>query len=289
MVLIKRVFYCLGPGNIIDSYQCWKRNERDPSEVSVTFSDQILDFCVDINAAAYFVATHKRSGCSTDGAFTMEHRPKPVRSGLKYHLGEIIYGLGLLRTALRFKADVALIDSGTAHYFVLTLFRLLGIRVVPILHNTLWPHGYPPRKLVPRLVLKLDSLLFWPRVPTAVIGVSPECERQVNQVRGKRHYPILQTRAQFEKEYFDRISPPPPHEKRPFQMMFIGRIDRIKGIFDILEIARSIENSNPGLVRWEICGQGRDFDEVTRRHKELMLEGIVNLRGWTSLDDLVNV
>ena len=69
--------------------------------------------------------------------------------------------LGLLRTALWFKADVALIDSGCTHYFVCGLFRLFGIRVIPILHNSLWPNGFPPRKLIPRMVNKLDSLLLW--------------------------------------------------------------------------------------------------------------------------------
>jgi glycosyltransferase involved in cell wall biosynthesis len=201
----------------------------------------------------------------------------------------VTYGLGLLRTALFFKADVALIDSGSAHYFVLTLFRLFGIRVVPILHNTLWPNGFPPAKLIPRLVMKLDSLIFWPRIPTAVIGVSPECERQVDSIRGKKHYPVYQIRAQFEPDYFKRIPPAPPHELRPFRVMFIGRIDRIKGVFDILEMAHSIEHTNPGLVRWDICGTGRDFNELVRRHSEFKLDGIVSIHGWTSLDDLVEV
>jgi glycogen synthase len=287
--LIKRVFWCAGPGDIIDAHEYWKRGARYPTEVSLTFSGQIEDFCKDINATAYFVATHQRKAFLQDGAFTMEHRPKRARSGAAFHLGEISYGLGLLRTALRFRADVALVDSGCAHFFVFALFQMFGIRVVPILHNTLWPNGFPPRKLIPRIVRRLDSLFFWERVPTAVIGVSPECGRQVDQLRSKKRYPILQTRAQFYSDYFAKITPPPPHGTRPFWIMFIGRVDRIKGVFDILEIARRIEDSHPGMVRWEICGRGRDFEEMKKRHSELLLSEIVNLRGWTSLDDLIGV
>jgi glycosyltransferase involved in cell wall biosynthesis len=287
--LIKRVFWAAGPGDIIDAHRYWKRNEPYPTEVSLTFSGQIEDFCKEIGAKAYFVATHRRKDYVNDGDFIMEHRPKRAHSGLRYHLTEIAYGLGLLRTALWFKADVALIDSGCTHYFVCVLFRLLGIRVVPILHNSLWPNGFPPRRLIPRLVTKLDSLFFWPRIPTAVIGVSPECGRQVDELRGKKRYAIFQTRAQFYADYFAKIPPHPPHETRPFQMMFIGRVDRIKGVFDILDIARRIENSHPGLVRWEVCGRGRDFDELSTRHAELRLADVVNLRGWTSLEDLIGV
>jgi glycogen(starch) synthase len=287
--LIKRVFWCAGPGDIIDAHQYWKQNARYPTEVSLTFSGQIEDFCKEINATAYFVATHQRKAYLSDGAFTMEHRPKRAYSGARYHLGEISYGLDMIRTALRFRADVALVDSGCAHFFVFALFRLFGIRVIPILHNSLWPTGFPPKKLVPRIVSRLDALLFWRRVPAAVIGVSPECERQVDQLRGKKRYTIFQTRAQFYPDHFARIPPPPPHGIRPFQMMFIGRIVRGKGVFDILEIARRIENSHPGLVRWELCGWGHDSDELSRRHANLMLGSVVNLRGWTSPDAQIGV
>jgi glycogen synthase len=286
--LNKRVFYSCTAGDIIESHQYWKRNEHDPTQVSVTFSSQIEDFCKQIDATAYLVTNNPKKAILVDGKFTLERRSKPTYRGARYHIGEIIYGLGLLRTALRFRAEIALIDSGSTYYFVAALFRAFGIRVVPILHNTLWPAGFPPDKPIPRLVLWLDSL-FWRWIPTAAIGVSPECERQVDQIRGKKRYPIYQARAQFDPDYFARIPPPPPHAQRPFQMMFIGRVDRSKGVFDILQIARGLEDSHPGLVRWEICGRGVDFDDLNRRHQELKLAGVVDIRGWTSLDDLVGV
>jgi glycosyltransferase involved in cell wall biosynthesis len=286
--LIKRVFYCSSAGNIIESHQHWKRNQNNPTEVSITFSGQIEAFCKDIGATAYFVSAQAQKAQLTDGDFTLEHRPKPILHGVKFHIGEIIYGLGLLATALRFRAQVALIDSGSTHFFVLTLFRIFGISIVPILHNTLWANGFPPVKPFSRLVLWLDRV-FWGWIPTAVIGVSPECVRQVDSLRGKKRYPIFQMRAQFDPDYFARIPPPPPHEQRPFQIMFIGRVNRSKGVFDILEIARKIEDTHPGLVRWEICGRGSDFEELVVRHGELKLSGVVNLRGWTPLEDLIGV
>jgi glycosyltransferase involved in cell wall biosynthesis len=160
--------------------------------------------------------------------------------------------------------------------------------VVPILHNTLWPNGFPPTSLAKHLVMKLDRA-FWKRVPLAPIAVSPECERQVDQLTKGRHSAIFQTRAQFEPEYFAQIPPPPPHDQRPFRIMFIGRVNRNKGVFDILEIARRIQESHPGLIRWEICGGGPDFDDLQSCCQKLDLEQTFQLRGWTSLEDLVGV
>jgi len=287
--LIKRIFYAAGgPGDIIAAHNNWKSGTHMQGEVSITFSSQIEDFCKEIGVEAYLVSPHSRVETISDGPFTLEHRPKPGRRGIFYHLTEIAYGLGLLATALRFRADVALIDSGATHFFVLTLFRMFGIGVVPILHNTLWPSGFPPTKIGQRLVQRLDRA-FWRRIPLATIAVSPECERQVDQLTNWKHPPILQTRAQFRPEYFARVPPPPSHDQRPFRVMFIGRVNRFKGVFDILEIARRIEESQPGFVRWEICGRGPDFDELKSRCQELGLDATFHLRGWTSLDDLIDV
>src|SRR5262249_28775718 len=62
-----------------------------------------------------------------------------------------------------------------------------------------------------------------------------------------------------------------------------------KGVFDLLEIARKIEDSHPNLVRWEVCGRGRDFDELVERHRQLGLCDVVRIRGWTSLGELRDV
>jgi len=287
--VFKRVFFASGPGDIIATHNYWKRHQDNPSQVSVTFSSQVEQFCADMGAASYLISSHARREKLQDGAFTLEHRPKRQRFGAAYHLEEVRYGLSLLLTALRFRAQLALVDSGTTHYFVLTLFRLCGIRVICLQHNSLWPAGFPPRKLIPRLVQSLDRL-FWRWIPSAVIAVSPECERQVSQLRGSRaRYPIVQMRAQFDPQYFAQIPPPPPHDARPFRITYVGRIERNKGVFDVLEIARKIENSDPGLVRWEVCGSGSQSDALVQAHKHLDLEGVVTLRGWTSPQDLIGV
>jgi glycogen synthase len=284
-----RIFHTGGPGDIIAAHRFWRRNEHCPTEVTITFSSQFEQFCDGIGAEAYIVGYHSRKEILKDGAFTLEHRPKPMPGarGAMYHLAEIFYGLGLLITAVRFRADVAVMDSGSTHYFVTSLFRLMGIRVIAVLHNSLWPRGFPPRG-APRLILTLDSL-FYRHVATAVIGVSPECTRQVEELTRGRNAPLYQIRAQFARDYFAQIPPPPPFEHRPFQIYFIGRVNRSKGVFDILEVAEKVEARAAGQVRWEICGSGDDLEELRRRHRQMALERVVNIRGWTSLSDLLDV
>src|SRR5207249_521483 len=117
--------------------------------------------------------------------------------------------------------------------------------------------------LLKGLTAHLDALFFrW--VSSAAIGVSPECIRQVKELTNGRHCRLYEIRAQYRQESFENI-PPPPH-MRPFRIMYVGRIHRDKGVFDILDMAKEIEASGSGRVHWDICGAGPDLYELKDRH-----------------------
>jgi glycosyltransferase involved in cell wall biosynthesis len=211
----------------------------------------------------------------------------PGATGLRYHLAEVLYAWSLFRTARSFKATIALLDSGSSHFFMGWLFRLAGIPVVTILHNTIWPSGFLPTAPVPKLIHRLNALFFrWGS--SANIGVSPECTRQVIQITNGHHGPLYELRAQFLPGRFEAIAPPPSFDGSLLRIMYIGRINRIKGVFDILEIARRLEEIAPGRVQWEICGTGPDFDELKSRLGEMGLAN-VKLLGWVSIEQLQEV
>lgn len=280
-----RIFHATGPGNIIEAHKFWSRGQHYPREVSITFSSQFEDFCRDVNAQSYIVACPNDKAIYSEGAFTLEHRPKPTPNakGLHYYIADISYGFGLLLTALQFRANLAVLDSGI-HYFIMGLFPLAGIKTIVVLHSTLWPTGFPPRRRLQQLMMKLDSAFFrW--LPIAIIGVSPECIRQVNQLTKGKHALLCQIRAQFRREDFQAV-PAPSVDQRPFRIMYIGRIVRYKGVFDILEMAKEIESKAPGQVRWEICGTGPDLEAIERLREEMRLQQVLFIRGWTSWEDL---
>ncbi|MGV3489849.1 MAG: glycosyltransferase family 4 protein [Devosia sp.] len=282
------MFYAsAGNADIIATHHAWSLGGDNSSEVSATFSGQIQTFCDDIGAQAMLVSTRPDGRVHDEGAFRLEHVGKPVRSGLAFHLGEFRYAWMLARRAKAFGADVALVDSGVTHYFMLALFPLFGIPVVPILHNCLWPAGFRPRAHVQRIIQWLDAK-FWRRVPKVVIAVSPEAERQVTELAGPVHRPVAQIRAQFNRQYFAEI-PPIDADSQPFKVMFIGRVIEAKGVLDIARMARHIEDRQPGLVRWTVCGRGDDLERLRASITELGLDAVVETPGWVSLEALQQV
>jgi len=272
---IRRIVFAAGPGNVIESHRHWRRGNRDPSLMCETFSAEFEAFCEDRGLDAYLIAPFSPPDLLVEGRFKIEHRPKSGASGIFHHVKEIRFGLGLLVSAIRFRADYFVLQSGATHYFVLPLFALFSIKVIPVLHNTLWPAGFRPRSLVKKLILWADSI-FFRSFADSIICVSSECCRQISEVTGRAdRIWIMQPR--FHRGLFDLT--PAPNHCLPFRLMYAGRITRSKGVFDLLQIVKEIDRRRPGAVQLTICGTGPDFEELQRESEKLQLADLVGIKG----------
>lgn len=283
-----RIFYAsAGRADLIGSHESWAAGGSNPSQVSLTFSGQVQDVCRALGATTLMVSDNPDGRRFVDGPFEIEHRAKRARTGAGFFVEEARYAWMLARRARRFGADVAIIDSGVTQHFLLWLFRLLGIAVVPVLHNSLWPAGFRPRSGVRRLILALDGL-FWRFGPQAIVVVSPEIERQVRALAPGLRAPIHQARAQFVRDYFAAIAPV-ARDARPFRVTFVGRLERDKGALDIPAMARRTEEQAPGLIRWTVCGAGPHLEALRETIAAEGLGDVVEARGWTSPRQLQDV
>jgi glycogen synthase len=275
-----RIFYAAGPGRVIDAHKNWERGTHHPDEVALTYSGQFADYCLEEGAKAYVISSNSDGGLYRTGNFVLEHRPKlmPSATGIRYHLSETLYGLSLFATAFRFRSSIAVLSLSTTHPFIMSLFRVSGMRVVPVLHNTLWPAGKAlPQGRIQKVITKLNAA-FFRFFTTATICISPVCKRQVESLGGQNIHVML---PQFRRQYFDDIPPPPEHSTRPFRIAFAGRIERAKGVFDILVAARLIETERPGAVQWEVCGDGPELDRFRAQCIRSALANVVLINGWT--------
>lgn len=276
-----RVLYALGPGDVVRSYRVWKSGADVATETSVSFSGQFFDYCRDNGAEGHAVSSNGRREVFVDGQMILENRSKVLWAphGLRYHLSGLLYVLSLAGTAIRRRVDVVVVDTYTAHWFLLAIFRVLGIPVVASLHGTLWPRGFPLRKAVDRVIQGLDRALFWRRGVSAVVCVSPECAKQVLEMQGDRPKPIFQYRAQYRKAVFEAMPPPSRLTGEPLRVLFAGRVEREKGVFDLVEAAARIEATRPGTVAWRVCGDGGALQELRAEVSRRGLDGVVKLLG----------
>lgn len=283
-----RIFFAVGPGDVVASYEQWRKGVRVPGETALTYSGQTLDFCAAEGCSAMLVSSCTRAARMTDGQFVIENRPKASRL-LGYFLGEAAYAISLALSAARYGAKTAVIDSGTTEWFMLWPFRLFGIAVVPNFHNTYYPVGYPPTRFVRRIISRLDRLYF-SHLTCVALGVSPACARQYLEMADPKHHAV-EYRGQFVRSDFASVglvpSGPAEDEGAPFNLLYVGRIERNKGVFDLLDIAQLLLADGRRAFQIDVCGDGSALPALRSAVASRQLNDVVKLHGRLERTDLM--
>ena len=261
--LSPQVIYCGGPGDIAGTMRSWLSGQHDASEVSETYSGQFFDQISARGLSALVISTHARKELLVKGLITIEHRPNKAcgKSGFAYKSLYLLHWLGVIGTILRHHPDVILI-ADCEHWWLLTIPSLFGIKVITDLQCTFWPRGYRSTSLYERVLQGLNGW-FWKKNPVATICISPECERQVHELTCDQVSGILlQARSSYQRAYFAGIILP-VWNADSFRLMFAGRVERNKGVFDLLDVMAALHADGQSNVSLEICGGGTALGDLT--------------------------
>jgi glycosyltransferase involved in cell wall biosynthesis len=275
---------------VVAHYRQWRTGDEGFGQTSRTYSGQFFALCRQRSYQGYAISSFDKADIERDDLIIAENRPKRHfgRGGIAYLASQILYGLSIVRTAIGWRANYVLVDSGTTYWAILAILRLFNIPVGAVLHNVPWPQGRKPRGLGRRIVLHTDGW-FWRRAANAVISVSPECERQVIELAGVFGGAALQCRAQFRRSDFDQIAPPLPVSARPFRIVFAGRVERDKGVFDLIEIAKLVEKKYPGQTLFDVCGGGSALEELRSAVEAAGVGNLLHLHGRLNRPDLLRI
>ena len=261
-----RILYAAGPGDVIGTYRHWVEGHDDPSQVSITYSAQFYEVCRALNARGYVISSNPERKFLRDGQFILEHRPIPLQSssGFLYHLGQLWYGLWLIASAVRFRSDVAVVANGSTHWFVLSILSWLGVAVIPSLHCTLW-RKYLPQRKAEKLTLKL-SRNFFARDCAAILTASEDISEQVAQITAGQPRPTVPFLSTYRRSEFAGLDKP-DQKRSPFRVLFAGRIEPEKGVFDVLEIAKRMKTLGREDIRFDVCGNGSALESLRMNAK----------------------
>ncbi len=275
----RRVLYAVGPGDVVGQYKDLQAGREAAFQMAMSFTRQFVDECDLTGQAALLISCHERPDATRVGPHGMENLPRLAlyfAGGIRHHLGLALYGMRLLRRALRERPAAVIVDSGTTHWIMLAPLRLFRIPVIAVLHNALWPMDHPPQRTIDRLLRKTDGW-FFRHVAAATVCVSPECERQVRLLAPRPHGAVLQCRAQYRTSFLSRV-PAPAANRKPFHVLFLGRIEIDKGVFFLTDLAERLEQQMPGCFLWRIIGPGSASAELQRRIAARNLAALVRFQ-----------
>ncbi len=273
-----KIVYAAGPGNVIGTFDYWRKGQDDPSQVSMTFSGQFFDVCSTLDAEGYLIASPPEKKLLKEDRFLIEHRPMLLsqKSGLLYYLGQILYELSIVISALRFRADVV-VGNSTLCFFVLSLLPKLGIQVIPSLHCVLWPKYLSPSKTT-KLLMQMNSR-FFAKDCLAILSTSEDINEQVNKITNNQSRPIVNFLSTYRRNEFEHVTPP-SLDQSTFHVLFAGRVEANKGVFDLLEVAKRFKAEGSENVVFHICGTGSSFEVLSKQVEEFGLGSSFILHGY---------
>ncbi len=257
-----RILYAAGPGDVLGTYRHWKTGREDPSQVSMTYSGQFYDLIKELDAKACVIACNPNKGRQVDGPFIIKHRPIPWHhsgSAIKYHLGQLWSALRLIWSAITYRADAVVIVCGTCHWFPLRILRLFRIKVIPTMHCVLWKKGSSLHGLQ-RLIGKFNRKFFGKSV-AGIMSASKDITDQLEELTSHHLKPVHQFLPSYRPEEFKDIGEP-SKVRNPFRVFFAGRIERNKGVFDLLEICKRYTAAGRKDIEFDICGAGGALAEL---------------------------
>ena len=254
-----RILYAAGPGNVIGTFEHWKAGRDDPSQVAVTYSGQFYDVARDLGARAIVISSNVQRRTLRDGNFRIEHRPFPrwARGGVLYHVSRAWWALRLVVTAMASGTDVAVVST-CDHWWLLRPMRWMGVDVIPSLHCVLRSKSRKdPLSLLERMNLRFLA------ASSTMMAVSHDIAEQVRTLANKPELDVRVFVPHYRKQSFESL-PPPPESRRPFRVFFAGRIERNKGVFDLLDVAKRYAAAGRTDIEFDLCGAGGALDALKR-------------------------
>lgn len=280
------LIYVEGSGDIVEAMTRWYHNEDVISETSLTFSGQVFDFCKKNNLNTLGVSSFpQKKQVMFEGFSAFSQRKFTLSGAIGYHLSQILYGLYLIALCLRHRPKYLHVTNGATHWFMLAPLKLFGIKIFPQFHNTFWAKGYPPTSKVKRLFLALDAW-FLKYIATRAICCSPEIKSQIEVMTNLKNCPTDVFKAQFYRSNFEAALAPPAHDSAVFNVVFAGRVEREKGVFDILDMAQLLKHAP---IAFHICGGGSDLALLESECKTQQLESQVTIHGRLNRPALLSI
>jgi glycogen synthase len=280
------LMYVENGGDIVHAYEQWSASQHMVQETSKTYSGDVFTFCKNNHFQSLVISANANEKIvEKEDSLLMHMAKKTYNSGLGYHLSQIHYGLKLLKLAIKYKPKYLHIVDGTTYFFLLSPLKLMGIKTYIHYHNTLWPTGFYPQGSLKKALLKLEAF-YLKHCTTQAYGVSTEVVRQIKTLTHNDDFPAFVYVPQFPEKDFKEATHPTPHTTKPFNVVYAGRVEENKGLFDIIEMAKTLKDKN---VVFHICGNGSAYEDVVKACHDSGLEEKVIIHGALKRPELLNV
>lgn len=275
-----KIAYLSGPTNAFDILAAL-RSGAEPNYFGTNYMREFLIFADELEAEALIATWHDAPrSVRRSGRYTFLNLPPAQAAGLSYHLQLLRQQLIFLWHFLKFRPDVLLLTGNQELWWVMWPLKLMGTRFVASFHGVIWPK-FRKLKLHQRLLLFLNKWLALRKLDAAVL-TSEDIRLQLERSTGSayRHVRVFPHLPSYDDRQFDGIAPVDSLARSPFRLMFMGRIEENKGVFDLVEMADRLEREFPGAYQFEVCGSGSASSRLEAEIQARGIERVISCNGY---------
>lgn len=251
-----RIAFEAGPGDVSGTFAHWRDGSFDPRVTVVAYSTMFFDLIEALDAEALVIDTYGKASPTNVGNDTIRFERLTSQAGNGYfgYMKSKRHTARALRKKIEsFRPHVTLL-SGDIYW--LGIPSLPGMKIVSM-HNTFWSYGSSPSGIKDMVDNAVKSLIIQ-RYIGAFVCTSKECARQVLKLSP-------QAKVFVETPQLPSIpSPSPQEEAGELRLLYVGRMTRAKGVFDLLSVVERLhEDGVP--VRLGYVGDGPVLEELRDR------------------------
>lgn len=283
---MSRLFYTAGPGDAFSAFRSWLKGCDDVASTHVGHSRQIFESCIRHGYEALVTCSCPDRQDAEGRGIKITYRPDPTwgKSGLGYHRNLAAKARRDIKDATDFGASVIVIgeDSNPHHYAALAR---RGIKIVQTIHTRLWPDGFRP-SFMQRLRFH-DFARAYRNDLFAIVSTSDAISRQVRQIAGAQHRPIIEFQPLYRAGYYSDLAAP-DWNAPVLDAAFVGRVEANKGVLDLVRVAKALSDRGVAM-RFNICGLGGGLDDMREMVAAEGLAEQFSFHGWCDRQKLKQV
>lgn len=273
-----RIVQIGGSGDAFHTFRCWSKNEADTRTSHVSYSSQFFEACRALRAEALCLPSFPSDERLSHDGIAIESRPNPLvgQGGLAFYRAQLEYARQIAADVRSFRANTLLVMDDVLPSLVARALPP-DVRMVQMLPCTLWPE-YGRTKPARRAALCLQKR-FYRKDAAAILSASNVITRQVRTLAGGETRPILEFLPLYEEKMYGVVEAP-VRSGPELRVLFIGRVEQEKGVFELLEVARQLGAAGRNEIRFDVCGTGGALEALKGAAVQAGLERTFVLHGW---------
>jgi glycosyltransferase involved in cell wall biosynthesis len=276
-----RFAYLGGPGDALAVFNAWSTGTT-LEYFGTNYLKQFYQACADFRAEGYVILTSPEEySCRSIGNFLLENRPTPAGlRGVRYHIAFFIWVTKIVPRMIRFRPNVFVVTAGLNVCIILSVLKIFGIVIIPAIHDSLWKR-YAILKTSERIVRRLQAW-FFSCCASEFIVAAESTAGQVRSLIPRKKIQIEVFLPTYPRQQFAFIRKP-RFDVRPFRVLFMGRIETNKGVYDLVEVAAKVD---PRGFHFDICGVGSQLPSLQRTVDDRGLKAVVSCHGFLDRKEL---